>query len=164
MKRWVIDTNVPVVANGRDDTKESFSLDCRKATIDFLTKFLRNEDRVVLDKGREIEEEYRSHLDPKGQPGVGDRFYQEIITNPRKFERVPLSKRDDGEFSDLPQLVIDSKFDRSDRKFAALSKREKVPVVNATDSDWLEAEDLLRKHGIHVEFVCGRDKERWLST
>ena len=161
MTRWVVDTNVPIVANGRDDGIRPVNPDCRKAAIEFLVRILDNKEKIFLDNPGEILAEYRRLLRPSGQPGVGDRFYHEVLLNKAMIERVDLPKRGDGEYRDLPQGVIDSGFDRSDRKFAALAKRESAPVVNAVDSDWLDALSLLAANGIHVKFLCGRNRKLW---
>ena len=52
-------------------------------------------------------------------------------------------------------------FDSSDRKFAAAARKTGVPVMNATDSDWLIHRDALTANGIVVEFICGVGKETW---
>lgn len=162
MTRWVIDTNVPVAANGQGRGGEApVAAACRLAAIRFLECVLKNRESVVLDEAGNIENEYRRRLNPKGQPGVGDRFYQQLCRDWELHPRVPLPERCDGEYCDLPQQVIDSSFDADDRKFAALAKRENVPVVNAVDSDWLNARTLLAAHGIRVKFVCGCDRTRW---
>ncbi len=161
MTRWVVDTNVPIVANGRNDGIHPVSLDCRDATVRFLVRIRKNKEKVILDNEGEVQKEYKRHLQSSGQPGVGDLFYHEVLRNPTIVERVDLPKRGDGEYRDLPQGVIDSGFDRSDRKFAALAKRESAPVVNAVDSDWLDAQSLLAANGIRVEFLCGCDPKLW---
>ena len=162
MKRWVIDTNVPVAANEQGGgAGPPVAAECQLAAIRFLECVLKNREHVILDDSGAVEEEYRRHLNPKGKPGVGDRFYQRICRDWRLHPRVPLPKRPDGEYRDLPQPVIDAGFDRDDRKFAALAKRKGVPVVNAVDSDWLNAQTLLAAHGIRVKFVCGCDETRW---
>ena len=74
-----------------------------------------------------------------------------------------MPKRDDGEFLDLPQALIDVNFDPSDRKFAALAKRENAPVINATDSDWLNHRDVIERTGIRVKFLCGRRRSEWYA-
>jgi|TARA_B100000315_G_C14325734_1_gene472910 hypothetical protein len=68
MMRRVVDTNVPVVANGR---RIHASIDCRLAAIEFLELLLQR-GKTILDVGREIQEEYHRYLHPRGQPGVGD--------------------------------------------------------------------------------------------
>ena len=163
-RRWAIDTNVPVVANGRDDEARPLLPQCREAAVKFLMQFLDNRECVVVDREGEVESEYRNYLNPVGQPGVGDRFYQAVLLNPGLCKRVDLARREDGEYADLPQPVIDSGFDRDDRKFAALARHEGVPVVNAVDSDWIEANELLTENGIRVKFLCGRDAGRWFAT
>lgn len=165
MKRRIIDTNVPIIANGRPDPEERRppSADCRIAAIIFLQNILKS-GRILVDLAGEIQGEYRTHLNARGQPGVGDRFYQEVLNSaPRLIERVELPRRADGQYADLPQVLIDTGFDPSDRKFAALARRENVPVVNATDSDWLNHRAILESNGIAVEFVCGCDSTAWFE-
>lgn len=161
MTRWVVDTNVPVVANGRGVDIHPVNPDCREATVQFLLRIRKNKEKIILDNQGKVLAEYKGRLRPSGEPGVGDRFYHEVLRNPMMIERVDLPKRGDGEYRDLPQDVIDSGFDRSDRKFAALAKRENAPVVNAVDSDWLDARDLLAANGIRVEFLCGCNPDTW---
>ncbi|MCU0839707.1 MAG: hypothetical protein MUE49_13450, partial [Rhodospirillales bacterium] len=140
------------------------SLDCCEAAVKFLLCVVKS-GTVLLDLAGEIECEYRRYLHPSGQPGVGDRFLLVIQNSaPDKIERIDLPKRDDGEFVDLPQALIDARFDPSDRKFAALATRGAAPVINATDSDWLEHRAILDANGIRVEFVCGCDKAKWFSV
>jgi len=88
---------------------------------------------------------------PWGQPGVGDRFYQVILQSaPLLVERIDLPKRADGEYDDLPQSLIDKNFDPSDRKFAAMARRENAPVIHATDRDWIN----------HAQTLAGQMLER----
>lgn len=167
MKRYAVDTNVPIVANGKADPGQADrlpSLSCREAAIRFLMALL-GSGKVLLDDAGAIQTEYRRHLDPKGQPGVGDRFYQQVIHyNPQCTERVHLPLRGDGEYADLPQELIDGGFDPSDRKFAALARRRNAPVINATDSDWVNAATVLSASGIEVEHLCGCDMTKWFKT
>ena len=163
MSRFIVDTNVPIVANGRPDANGSRlpSVEARLHAICFLKKVLAN-GRILLDKEGDIQAEYHRHLNPRGQPGVGDLFYLTVLQSaPRRTERHSLPKRSDGEYSDLPQEVIDAGFDPSDRKFAALAKQQSTPVANATDTDWLHHRPLLRRFGITIHFVCGTDRNKW---
>lgn len=166
MIRCVVDTNVAIVANGRPDSKDPRppSVSCRIAAVTFLSELVRN-GRVLLDVEGAIQAEYRNHLNPSGAPGVGDRFYQEVLHSaPKLVERVSLLKRLDGEYEDLPQALIDVGFDPSDRKFAALARKENVSVFNASDSDWVEHSITLTAEGIQVNNLCGFDTDLWFSA
>lgn len=167
MKRAVVDTNVPIVANGRPDPSAGSrvpSLDCRLAAIDFLQALLLS-GRVLLDLAGEIQAEYARHLNPSGQPSVGDRFYLAVLQSaPQRIERIHLPKAADGRFDDFPDNPTLASFDQSDRKFAALARRAKAPVVVATDSDWVDFCAALVRSGVKVEFLCGCDVNAWFAT
>ncbi|MFN4284222.1 MAG: hypothetical protein ACK4NA_16445 [Alphaproteobacteria bacterium] len=154
MKRRVVDSNVPIVANGGDAIH--VSKECRLNALEALNEIVER-GRVIVDSGGEIIREYRRHLNPRGQPGVGDRFFQQVLMDySGKVERVeitPHATRVYEEFPDDPALEA---FDPSDRKFVAVALKGKAIVVNATDSDWLNYKDSLKANGVSVEFVCGR--------
>jgi len=158
MKRRVVDSNVAVVANGRSTNA---SVACRIAATDALANLLA-QGRIVVDDAGEMVDEYKRYCDPKGQPGVGDRFFREVLMNyADKVERVHLEKRDDGSFVDFPNSADLADFDREDRKFAAAARKTSVPVINATDTDWLEHRVALERDGITIEFACGVAESSW---
>lgn len=158
MPRYVIDTNVAIVANGGD---ESVRISCRTSAIELLVKAV-NSGTICVDSGGEIQAEYRHHLNPKGQPGVGDRFYLEVLnSHPKRVQRVDIEKLPSGEYKDLPQAVVDSGFDPSDRKFAAVARKASAPVYNAIDSDWVEKREVIEASGIIIKFVCGCNPNEW---
>jgi hypothetical protein len=163
VRRIIVDTNVPIVANGRPDgTGGGPSLACRLAAIDFLEETLRARF-ILLDMDGEIQAQYRRYLNPHGQPGVGDRFYLEILMSmPNRVERLDLPFTD-GAYDDFPDDQELAGFDLNDRVFAALARRAGAPVANATDSDWLHHLAALNRHGIEIKFVCGCDKDEWFS-
>ena len=166
MSRCVVDTNVAIVANGRPDPDDRRppSIACRIAAVTFLSKVV-NKGTVLLDVEGAIQDEYRRHLNPRGAPGVGDRFYQVVLhSSPNLVERVILPKKINGEYEDLPQSLIVAGFDPSDRKFAALARREGVPVHNATDSDWIEHAPALAAEGVQVVNLCGCDANGWFAV
>ena len=166
MTEWVVDTNVPIVANGRSEDGEARppSLACREATVLFLLRVVTSE-RVLLDQGGEIQAEYRAHLRPSGQPGVGDRFYQVVLqSSPDRVRRVDLPRGSDGEFENLPTSLRAIGFDPSDRKFAALAHQEAAPLANATDSDWINDAETVEQAGIRVHNLCGCDPQNWFVT
>lgn len=108
--------------------------------------------------------EYRRLLSPSGQPGVGDRFLYEVLVNyGERVERIDLEKRADGSFVDFPDDARLASFDHDDRKFAAASRKCQVPVVNATDTDWLNHREILAENGIEVEFLCGLNRGTWFA-
>ena len=49
MKSWVVDTNVPVVANCRDDGDRPVASACQEATIKFLLEILKG-GKVFVDE------------------------------------------------------------------------------------------------------------------
>jgi len=157
--RFVIDTNVAVVANGRNTDA---SLGCRKETIEFLKRVLQR-GRVILDRSGEIQREYHSYLKPQGQPGIGDRFYQIVLQSSlKRVERINLPKNPEtGEFIDFPDDSRLVGFDPSDKKFAAAARRAQAPVANAVDSDWLEHITALQENGVEIKFLCGLDRNSW---
>ncbi len=166
MMRRVVDTNVPMVANGRRGIgaggQKPFP-ECRIAAVKFLKDILKD-GRVVLDLGGEIQKEYHRHLHPSGEPGVGDRFYKEVLTSsPQRVDRVDLPRREDGEYIDLPQAIIDDGFDPNDRKFAALAHKEAIPAVVAVDRDWVQHRQVLLQNDIEIEFLCGHVMRVWFE-
>lgn len=165
MNRCVVDTNVPIVANGRADANDPRppSIECRESAVTFLRKLVTN-GTILLDTAGDVLTEYRRYLDPRGQPGVGDRFYLTVLmSHPARVERVELPRRDDGEYADLPQPIIDAGFDPSDRKFAALGIKGGAPVFNATDSDWIEHGYVLAVEGVELVHLCGCDPDAWFA-
>ncbi len=156
MPKFVVDTNVPIVANARDG---AYDLDCILATIDRLRR-IREGETVVLDFAGNIIAEYKKYLSPAGQPGVGDSFYQHILRNIGNEARVALVALEvdgNGDYKSFPSDHRLKKFDQSDRKFAVAAISVGAVVVNAVDSDWLEYRDALKDNGIVIEFVCGED-------
>jgi len=164
MRRCAVDTNVAIVANGQCDAKQKDkapSAICRLAAIEFLENLLKK-GRIVLDVAGDIQAEYHRHLSPRGQPGVGDRFYLEVLNSaPKRVDRVDLPKNPDGSYQHFPDAPELEKFDPSDRKFAALARKQKIPVANACDSDWLDHRAALEVNGVAVHFVCGCDRKGW---
>jgi hypothetical protein len=163
--RFIVDTNVPIVANGLEDpdSTKTPSVDCRISAINFLTEVLA-EHQVCVDLAGAVQQEYAKYLSASGQPGVGDRFYQAVINSaPQKILRQELQLDADGQYAALPDSIRHSTFDQSDRKFAALALELAAPVANCVDSDWLIHHKLLKESGIRVQFVCGPEPNGWFE-
>ena len=116
----VIDTNVPLTANGGEDPK------CRLACVGALAALMRS-GRLVIDDKFLILNEYKRKLSPSGQPGVGDRFLKWALTNqsnPERCERVELTPS------------------RREPSSSALSSsrpsRSTGPPVPSSATDWLQ--------------------------
>jgi hypothetical protein len=157
MAAFVVDTNVPIAANGTSHADPA----CVIACIDVLNA-VRSEGVIVLDDAMLILNEYLDHLSLSGEPGAGDAFIKWVwnVQADGKFcERVLLNPRqgngseDYFEFPDDPDLAD---FDPRDRKFAAvaLASASEPTVLNALDSDWADRHDALLRNGLTIRFLC----------
>jgi hypothetical protein len=151
---YLIDTNVPLAANGKSSAEPA----CVLAAVARIQQ-LQQGEILVLDADYLILKEYQNQLSPTGQPGVGDAFLLwawRNHANPRHCAVVPLAKTDEGYFAAFPDALELADFDLSDRKFvaAALTHEANPPVVNATDSDWHHHREDLTRHGVRIEFIC----------
>jgi len=134
------------------------------AAVKRLTALL-EKGTVLLDIGGEIQEEYRRNLNPSGQPGTGDQFYLAVLNSALgRIERVDLPRSDAGVYEDFPADPALSRFDPSDTVFAALSRRERIPVVTATDRGWVSHKVALKRNGVTIKFLCGCDPAMWFQT
>ena len=163
----IVDTNVPLVANGKADQA---SEDCVETCIDRLMQITAGNVKLVLDDRRRIVEEYRNKLNPGGFPGVGDAFLKWVEinwANPQRCDLVSIIPIDDSEidFQEFPTDPMLVDFDPDDRKFiaVALAHSENPPVLQAVDSAWWNFRDALRQNGVTVDFVCEDDIRSILS-
>jgi predicted nucleic acid-binding protein len=148
--KFVIDTNVAIVANRRN-THASES--CQNACIELLAQC---EDlHIVIDDIGLLIDEYANKLNPSGRPGVGDAFFKYLRNyqySSDKIQRVKITPIDDENrgFAELPENQVD----KSDRKLLATAVVAKAAIVNATDSDWTEQKTLLDSLKIEVKQLC----------
>ena len=146
-----MDTNVPVVANGRTTHADA---QCQLACVKRLQEVL-SDGLVAIDDDGAILAEYGRNLAWSGAPGVGDAFFRHVYDHQHrsdKVKRVPLTPvPDEGRgFEELPE----NSFDPADRKFLAVAVVGQAMVLNATDSDWSENEDLMAKMDVEVDELC----------
>src|SRR5207253_11247121 len=133
---------------------------CVEACIDRLIASQQH-DVVLVDDGGLIFEEYQRYLAHKGQPGTGDAFFKWLWDNQANeahCRRVPITPihpdpRGFLEFPEDPRLAT---FDASDRKFVAvaIAAGSQPVIVNASDTDWWAARQVLAEHAVTVEFLC----------
>ncbi len=119
---------------------------------------------VFLDDGGLIVQEYRNNLRAKGQPGPGDAFLKWLLSvewGGRRVTRVTLTpKPDDPEdFVELPAPPKGVRYDRSDRKFLAVSaaQDEHPPILQSFDVKWWGWRRALADIGVIIHFLCEAD-------
>jgi len=159
-KPVIVDTNVPVVANGH--TAQA-SIECQQACLTELLE-VQKAELCLLDSAGAILDEYLSQK-PHGFPqGPGDLFFIWVYdnqANPSRCARVKVTpllndRRMFAEFPDDPKLAG---FDPADKKFVAvaLASNFMPPILNAVDSDWREFKTLLATHNVWVRNLCPND-------
>lgn len=151
MTPCVVDTNVAVVANGKNTQAD---LACQLACIRKLEKIC-HEKTIALDDQDLIFKEYKQSLRFAGAPGVGDMFFKHVHNhryNETRVKQVRITPSDDDRrgFEALPENDLDP----SDRKFLATALEAGGVILNAADSDWCEQEELTRSLGVEVRQIC----------
>ena len=151
MSVFVVDTNVAIAANGRDTHAD---MPCQLVCIEKLEEVAKH-GVVVVDDAGAIMDEYGGCLCFSGRPGIGDAFFKYIFDNQyhgSRVRRIRVTPSDDDRrgFEELPE----NDFDRSDRKFLAVAVVAKAVVLNATDSDWVEHEELMKSLEVEVDQLC----------
>jgi len=161
----VVDTNVPVVANGQS---EQASEECVMACVERLREVVQR-GRVVLDNQWLILQEYIGNLRSEGQPGVGDGFLRWVLENQASRRCVWVSitpiTSNGMNFAEFPNDPALEAFDPSDRKFVAVAvaSEEMAPILQATDAKWWDFREVLSRHGVEVDFLCADYISDWLA-
>jgi hypothetical protein len=152
----VVDTNVLVVANGRDCPQANL------ACIRLCRQQLQNIQQsggLLLDDTWHIIREYKKEVSQSGQPGLGDAFLRWVLTNqdnPDRCQQIHITQLGENEFAEFPNDPDLAKFDPSDRKFVAvaLTHPDCPTILNAVDSDWQQFGATLAHHGIRIQQLC----------
>lgn len=158
----VIDTNVIAVANKHHDGVCSACVEkCVRQLLE-----LQRSGQVAIDSDWEILREYSSYANANQQKEVGDAFLKWLLVNKANTSRcqqIRLTAHAARGFESFPDDVRLEEFDRSDRKFVAVSAAhaDRPPILQATDSKWLNWTDALRDHGVEVELMCEEDIRRF---
>lgn len=160
----VIDTNVLIVAN---EMHEGVSPECVIACVEALDR-VRTHGRVVVDDGYEILSEYGRKTAPNTGNRVGDAFLKWLyqnVGNPERVERVSIEKHARKGYVQFPDDEELSEFDHSDRKFVAVAAvhQNQPPILQGTDSKWVEWAERLSAHGIKVRFLCPGDVKKFIK-
>jgi len=158
----VVDTNVIAVANRRHDGVCAACVEsCVKALVD-----IQQSGRIAIDDAWQLLREYLNYADVNRQKEVGDVFVKWILQNRANAARcnlVRIEPHAERGFESFPDEARLAAFDRSDRKFVAVSAAhaERPPILQATDSKWLDCVEALKDHGIEVLLVCEDDIRRF---
>lgn len=157
MNAFVVDTNVAIVANGRDTHAD---ISCQLSCVERLENLTRQGVAAVDTQGL-ILAEYAKHLFWSGGPGVGDAFFKFLVDRQHADQRVwqvPITHCEDERqgFKELPE----NEFDPSDRKFLAVAVVANAVVLNATDSDWAEQASLMEALDVQVDQLCPQHADK----
>ena len=158
--RRVVDTNVPMVANGGHATA---SVECMAACARALQAVM--EGHLFVDQGGQIVTEYRANLTAYGDPRPGNAFMKWVLTNewnPRRVTRVTLTPDGADGFLELDRPPAGVDYDRSDRVFLAVSAGhpEHPRILQALDSKWWGWQAALKTSGVTIQFLCADEIER----
>lgn len=152
----VVDTNVPVCANGQSSFSDTCALACIRE-IRAVTK----DGRLLLDSGHRIFAEYLRNLSLSGQGGLGDAFMKWVHDNRFVESRctlVSITPVDGGaeHYVEFPSTAGLAAFDPADRKFVAVvfAHGGNPEILQATDSKWWTLRGELSAAGATVRFVC----------
>ncbi|ATD72665.1 MULTISPECIES: hypothetical protein [Gordonia] len=148
----VIDTNVPLVVKFPDDRPIALVEACEE----ILEEIIENGLPVVTDELGEIIEEYFHQLSRGGQPTLGDAFAKYVYDNRHSWDEAVRPDIEPDTTTPNSYAVLggdDAEIDPSDRKLVAAAKVAGVPVLQATDTKWLNWGEVLSRHGVRVEYV-----------
>lgn len=159
----VVDTNVLLVAN---EQHSSVSPECVIRCIEAL-ECLRKNGCIVLDDEYVILSEYGQKTKPNTGNRVGDAFLKWLLQhvgNPRYVAQVPIEKHAERGYTEFPDDAELTEFDRDDRKFVAVAAAHPKcpPILQGSDSKWLDWSERLIAHGIKIEFLCPEDVARFI--
>ncbi|MDT8398178.1 MAG: hypothetical protein RQ899_06155 [Pseudomonadales bacterium] len=158
MAEVVIDTNVLLVADGQH---QDISDECLSACIARLEQ-VKKSSTIVIDDEYRILGEYQHKLSANKSNSVGGVFLKWLLqnqTNTAHVAQVTLTETAQGFFDEFPEAELQAEFDPPDRKFPAVANAHlsKPPILQATDSKWLNWWSSLADSGIRVEFLCPAD-------
>lgn len=148
----VIDTNVPLVAKQNEGRPPDLIAACETLLAHILERRL----PVVTDADGEIVEEYMHQLSLSGQPSLGDAFVRYVHDHRFTWDdsmRPDILPHPEHANSYAVLNGDDSEIDPSDRKFVAAAKVTGAPVVQATDTKWLDWGPVLSRHGVTVLYA-----------
>lgn len=162
-KKYVVDTNVPIVANClmKPEKCPGIPEDCHIKCSESIQQVM-EKGCVVIDEDGEVLAEYGNKLchNPR-EPGIGHAFLQWVTNHqgdPSKVLRISLTPEKNGSYRQFPRGYGIDSINKGDHKFIALASAcSKVPVIlQATDRKWWKYKKAFMKAGLDVCFLCPR--------
>lgn len=168
MDAVVVDTNVILVAKGMADQA---SQTCVQTCTARLDRIVEGPERVVIDDNWEILGEYLDYEDDSTTAArTGWGFLEWLMRNhenPEQCMKVHITPSVDGTgFEEFPTDPALSGFDPGDKKFIAVAgvyenvHRQKVPILQAVDSNWYGFREAFARNGLIIDFICEADIRR----
>lgn len=162
MEAVVVDTNVILVAKGM---AAQASPACVLTCIERLERIVEGPERVVIDDNWEILGEYLDYEDDSTTAArTGSGFLEWLMrnhANPEQCVKVHITPSVDGTgFEEFPTDPALSRFDPGDKKFIAVAvvyenvHRQKVPILQAVDSNWYGFREAFARNGLIIDFIC----------
>lgn len=157
--RRVVDTNVPVTANGANGS------DCAAACARALQEVMRG--HLFIDAAGTIVAEYRTNLAAFQDPRAGNAFLKWVLTNewnPARVTRVGVTPTGDAQgFRELPIPPEGVQYDPSDRVFLAIAAAhaERPQILQAVDSKWWGWQEALSAAGVTIQFLCPEIEQKY---
>lgn len=172
----IIDTNVILVANGQNEDANLRAID--RCSRELAAVQAGRHGLLVIDDAPDspdyswILSEYRNKSQPWSGQYPGDLFVRWVIENQFNDTRVlgvPLTPRGGArkpsgepvDYAEFPQDAALRDFDLSDRKFVAVARgyrilepRKTAVIVEASDSDFRQAQAALKKAAVSLRFLC----------
>lgn len=150
----ILDTNVLLTANGDADHAPPH---CVIRCVETLA--IARESVVAVDMGLEVLREYQQNVQNTFPFGPALQFVRDVLQNlgnPDRCELVAITPEERRGYAEFPNDDRLAKFDRSDRKFVAISvaSPNHHEIFNAVDTDWAPVDEALRDHGVEVRYLC----------
>jgi hypothetical protein len=156
MESKLIDTNVLIVAsvaNPESDSRTHYRIPLtvsdQNTVYQWLTEFQISTQSIVMDNKFYIFKEYQNNLSQQDYGYMV--FFNKLNQNHVLFVDIDYDANGHAVLSPELNEVI---HDPSDRKFVAAAlqagKESSCEIINATDTDWLQWQELLRQFSIYV--------------
>ncbi len=167
MLYFILDTNVLVIANGRDHAPQA-SPECVENCQQKLLEISQSHG-FVIDNQRRILREYLDNIPTSNpvQQKPGGAFLKWVLRNwqnPQVCEQVAITpipeentpQKDWKDFAEFPRDPHLATFDSSDHKFVAvaLTSAHHPPIVIASDRGWVNHATALQNHDVQLQFLC----------